>query len=79
MVDLEYKELGLFTMFMPVSEDGLECYNNELHPMTEGTGKVLTIQLDEVLHALKKAGYKVREMAEAKFDADELYDSLTQE
>ncbi len=65
-------------MFLPVSEDGLECYNNEIHPMTDGTGKFLTIQLNEVLHALKKAGYKVREMAEVKFDMDEIYDALTQ-
>jgi len=78
MVDLEYKKIGLFTMFLPVSEEGLECYNNEIHPMTDGTGKVLTIQLDKVLHALKKAGYKVREMAEVKFDMDEIYDALTQ-
>ncbi len=78
MVDLEYKKVGLFTMFLPVSEDGLECYNNEIHPMTDGTGKFLTIQLNEVLHALKKAGYKVREMAEVKFDMDEIYDALTQ-
>lgn len=76
MVDLEYRELGLFTMFLPVSEEGLKLYNDELHQITEGTGKVFTIQLDEVLYALKKAGYKVKKLDEVKIDVDELYDAL---
>lgn len=57
--DIEYIDMGLFTVFVPVTKEG-EIAWNELAEVTDGTGKVLTIQAQETVNALRFAGYTVR-------------------
>lgn len=58
MYDLQYINQGLFTCFVPTSKAGEQAWN-ELATVTDGTGKVLTVQAQEYIYQLRKAGYKV--------------------
>lgn len=58
MSDLTYLKQGFFTVFFPQSKAG-EMAWNELASVTEGTGKIPTIQLPLFLENLRKAGYTV--------------------
>ena len=54
--DLSYSEGGLFATFYANTEDGVIAWN-ELAQVTDGTGKVLMLQLKTTIKALKDAGY----------------------
>lgn len=70
--DLHYINQGLFTAFVPVSKEGEQAWN-ELSSVTEGTGKVLTVQAKEFIYQLRKAGYTVTKAPKVKpLSADEL-------
>lgn len=59
MIDLSYKPLGMFTLFLPESEAGRAAWD-DIAAQTEGTGKVLTLHAPSVIAQLRKAGYTVR-------------------
>jgi hypothetical protein len=76
--DLHYINQGLFTAFVPVSKEGEQAWN-ELSSVTEGTGKVLTVQAKEFIYQLRKAGYTVTKAPKVKpLSADQL-DSMLKE
>jgi hypothetical protein len=58
--DLTYLKQGMFTAFIPESQEGKDAWR-EIAKQTEGTGKVLTVQLPAVLSQLRKAGYTVKQ------------------
>ena len=58
--DLTYLKQGMFTAFIPESQEGKDAWR-EIAKKTEGTGKVLTVQLAGVLSQLRKAGYTVKQ------------------
>lgn len=58
-IDMTYKPMGLFTLFLPESKAGEAAWNT-LAEQTEGTGKVLTLHAPSVIAQLRKAGYVVR-------------------
>lgn len=59
--DLSYHDLGLFTAFYPNTKAGEKAWR-EIARHTEGTGKVLSVDLAETLASLRKAGYSVDEI-----------------
>lgn len=61
MSDLTYLKQGFFTVFFPQSKAG-EVAWNELARVTQGTGKIPTIQLPQFLANLRKAGYAVHKV-----------------
>ena len=72
MSDLTYLKQGFFTVFFPQSKAG-EVAWNELAAVTQGTGKIPTIQLPQFLANLRKAGYavhKVKNRTEEEADAE---------
>lgn len=56
--DFSYFDNGLFTLFIPNTKEG-EIAWNEMSDITQGTGKVLTVQAKQFIYQLKKAGYTV--------------------
>lgn len=76
--DLHYINQDMFTAFVPVSKEGEQAWN-ELSSVTEGTGKVLTVQAKEFIYQLRKAGYTVTKAPKVKpLSADQL-DSMLNE
>jgi len=73
--DLEYSKLGLFTAFYANTPQGVEAWN-ELAKVTDGTGKVLTVQLKQCLAAMRRAGLTVRKAKKSKLSLDEILASL---
>jgi hypothetical protein len=72
MSDLTYLNQGFFTVFFPQSKAG-EVAWNELAIVTQGTGKIPTIQLPQFLANLREAGYsvhKVKNRTAAEADAE---------
>lgn len=63
--DLTYTDMGLFTMFYPETKEGEQAWR-ELATVTDGTGKVLTIQSKQFIDSLRKAGYIVQKAKKAK-------------
>ena len=61
MSDLTYLNQGFFTVFFPQSKAG-EVAWSELASVTQGTGKIPTIQLPQFLASLRKAGYSVQKV-----------------
>lgn len=61
MNDLTYLKQGFFTVFFPQSKAG-EVAWTELASVTQGTGKIPTIQLPQFLASLRKAGYTVHKV-----------------
>lgn len=59
MSDLTYLKQGFFTVFFPQSKAGETAWN-ELAAVTQGTGKIPTIQLPQFLASLRKAGFSVQ-------------------
>ena len=76
--DLHYINQGLFTAFVPVSKEGEQAWN-ELSAVTEGTGKVLTVQAKEFIYQLRKAGYTVTKAPKVKPLSDDELDSMLKE
>ncbi len=58
MTDLQYIEQGLFTAFVPDSEQGEQVWTDFLK-QNNGSNKVLTIHAKSVISQIKKAGYTV--------------------
>lgn len=58
MSDLNYYELGLFTMFCPNSPNGEKVYNS-LCEQNHGSGKVLTTHAKIVINKIRAAGYTI--------------------
>ena len=56
--DIEYHRDGMFTMFVPLTPNGVKVWN-ELAPHTDGTGKVLSIHEKIIINKLTTAGYTV--------------------
>ena len=76
MVDIEYaRYCGMFTSFMPVSKQG-EIAWNQLAAVTDGTGKVLTMQESQTIKSLRQAGYKVRKAKRCTLTMDEILKEL---
>ena len=78
MRDLTYSKQGFFTVFFAESKAG-EVAWNELASVTQGTGKIPTIQLPQFLENLRQAGYAVhkvknRTAAEAEAELQAILD-----
>ena len=74
--DLTYKDHGLFTAFYAETKEGEDAWR-ELASVTDGTGKVLTIQAKQFIASLRKAGYSVSKAKKAETIIDDiLLDSI---
>lgn len=73
MVDLTYKNQGLFTAFLPESKAGEEAFRAICKAQGDHTGKVLTIHAKSTIAQLRKAGYSVKKQGRTEdISADEL-------
>lgn len=63
--DLHYLDQGLFTAFVPVTKEGEQAWR-EMAAVTEGTGKVPTVQAKQYIAQLRKAGYTVTKAPKVK-------------
>jgi hypothetical protein len=61
MTDLIYIEKGLFTTFIPETDQGIELYNQ----LGDNT-TIITIHLKSVLQQIRKAGYSVKKAPKRK-------------
>lgn len=75
MSDLSYRKGDLFTTFYANTPEG-EAAWNQLAKSTDGTGKVFTVQLDQCLQALRKAGYTVSVEKETALSIDNVLSEL---
>lgn len=76
MKDLFYADQGLFTVFIANTKEGEQAWN-ELAVVTDGTGKVLSVQAKQFIYQLKKAGYSVGKTPKPKaLTSDDLDDIL---
>lgn len=57
--DLTYHKRGVFVLFMPETKAGEDAWR-QIAEHTDGTGKVLCVDLAETLASLRKAGYSVK-------------------
>ena len=73
--DLTYKDLGLFTGFYPETKEGEQAWK-ELASVTDGTGKVLSVQAKEFIASLRKAGYTVSKAKKAEQSIDDILAEL---
>jgi len=76
MADFTYTCTGMFTAFYPENDGAVEAWK-QLAEVTNDTGKVMNCQKDEVITALRNAGYtvskaKTKSMTEALDDLLEL-------
>ena len=58
ITDLTYNTTGIFTTFYPESKQGEVIYNQMIEQ--NGSPKIYTIHLKNVLCQIKKAGYSVK-------------------
>ena len=65
--DLTYQRSSIFICFFPETDSGKIAWN-EIAEKTNGTGKILPIQLDETLYRLRKAGYIVHKAPKVSKD-----------
>lgn len=75
MSDLTYKEMGLFTLFLPESPKG-EIAWKTIAAHTDGTGKVFTVHAKSTIMQLRAAGYSVIKAKKITVTDDELYTAL---
>ncbi len=73
--DITYKNHGLFTTFYAETKEGEQAWT-QLASVTDGTGKVLTIQAKQFIDSLKKAGYIVQKAKPAKESLDDIFAQL---
>lgn len=73
--DITYKDHGLFTAFYAETKEGENAWR-ELASVTDGTGKVLTIQAKQFIASLRKAGYTVSKAKEAEQSLDDIFAEL---
>lgn len=57
--DLTYHKRGGFVLFLPETKAGEDAWR-QIAEHTEGTGKVLCVDLEETLQSIRKAGYSVK-------------------
>lgn len=76
--DFTYKSYDrLFTSIFPETPQGVVAWR-QLAEMTDGTGKIFSIQLPQLIHELEDAGYTIAEMPEQTLTQDEI-DELANE
>lgn len=75
MKDFSYFDDGLFTSFLPNTKEAESAWR-ELASVTEGTGKVLTIQKAQFIYQLKKAGFTVGKGQRPSMDIDDILAEL---
>ena len=73
--DITYKDHGLFTAFYAETKEGENAWR-ELASVTDGTGKILTIQAKQFIASLRKAGYTVTKAKKAEASLDEIFSEL---
>lgn len=73
--DITYKDLGLFTAFYAETKEGEQAWA-QLASVTDGTGKVLSIQAKQFIDSLKKAGYIVQKARPTKESLDDILAQL---
>ena len=73
--DLSYKDLGLFTAFCANTEEGKAAWL-QIAEVTEGTGKVLTVQAKQFISKLRKAGYSVAKEKESHLSLEDIFNEL---
>lgn len=73
--DITYKDYGLFTAFYAETKEGEKAWR-ELASVTDGTGKVLTIQAKQFIASLRKSGYTVTKAKKAEQSLDEIFAEL---
>jgi len=75
--DITYKDHGLFTAFYAETKEGEDAWR-ELASVTDGTGKVLTIQAKQFISSLRSAGYVVQKAKESKQSLDDIFAELNE-
>lgn len=78
-MDITYINQGLFTAFLPQSEQGEDAFREICRVQGDHTGKVLTIHAKQTIQQLRKAGYKVGKVSKQKPITDDELDSLLDE
>jgi hypothetical protein len=73
--DITYKDHGLFTAFYAETKEGENAWR-ELASVTDGTGKVLTVQAKQFIASLRSAGYVVQKAKESKQSLDDIFAEL---
>ena len=73
--DITYKDLGLFTVFIPETKEGESAWR-ELASVTDGTGKVLSVQAKQFVASLRKAGYTVTRAKKAEQNLGDIFAEL---
>lgn len=73
--DITYKDHGLFTAFYAETKEGENAWR-ELASVTDGTGKVLTVQAKQFIVSLRSAGYIVQKAKESKRSLDDIFAEL---
>ena len=73
--DITYKDCGLFTAFYAETKEGEEAWR-ELASVTDGTGKVLTVQAKQFIASLRKAGYTIAKAKKAEQSLDDIFAEL---
>ena len=71
MKDFSYFDQGIFTMFIPNTKEAEQACN-EMASITEGTGKVSTVQAKQFIYQLKKAGYTVGKGKKPSISIDDI-------
>tara|TARA_R110002020_G_scaffold334555_2_gene549799 strand:- start:9940 stop:10197 length:258 start_codon:yes stop_codon:yes gene_type:complete len=73
--DLTYSTSGIFTTFYPESKHGEIIYNEIIEQ--NGSSKIYTIHLKNVLYQIKKAGYSVKKAKKlSKKEADKIMNEI---
>jgi len=73
--DITYKDHGLFTAFYAETKEGEQAWA-QLASVTDGTGKVLTIQAKQFISSLRQAGYIVQKAKPTKESLDDIFAQL---
>lgn len=78
-MDITYINQGLFTAFLPQSNQGEDAFREICRVQGDHTGKVLTIHVKQTIQQLRKAGYKVGKAPKQKPMTTDQLDSLLDE
>ena len=76
MTDFTFNDDGTFTQIIPETKAAQECWNTEIAPKTDGTGKVLSVHFPKVREQLREAGYTIRKAKPSTQSADSLLKEL---
>jgi hypothetical protein len=75
MVDLEYRNDGLFTRFYPNTPAGENAWR-QMAEQNNGTPTILSVHTDNVLYQLRKAGYSVKKAGKPTHTLEEILAEL---